>query len=124
MPKEQAIPYFAVLAMRRDDWSEAIVGLNRLEADARRFGQKVAAAWPLRFVRCRVRPMHLTPSQVRAICREWGRVDALAGVPLRPTNFPKSYDAAYRRGHRAGLAEARKAGDGVVDGSRRNGHEE
>ena len=65
----------------------------------------------------------LTVSQVRAICHEWGRVDALAGVPLRPTNFPKPYDAAYRRGHRAGQQEARKARNGVADEARRNGHE-
>lgn len=124
MSDEQPMPCFAVLAVRRDDWTEAIVGLARTEQGARQFGQKIAAAWPLRFVRCRVRPMHLTSSQVRAICREWGRVDALAGVPLRPTKFPKPYDAAYRRGHRAGLEEAHKARDVAADGSRRNGHEE
>jgi hypothetical protein len=117
MRKEQAMPCFAVVATRRADWTEAIVGLARTDERARLFGQRVAAAWPQRFVRCRIRPLHLTASQVKAICREWGRVDALAGVPLRPTNFPKPYDAAYRRGHRAGLEEARKTSDGAVNGS-------
>jgi hypothetical protein len=105
------MPYFAVFALKRADWTEAIVGLARTEEGARRIAQRVAASWPLRFVRCRIRPMHLTASQVKAICHEWGCVDALAGVPLRPTKFPKPYDIAYRRGYRAGLEEARKAGD-------------
>jgi hypothetical protein len=78
----------------------------------------------MKFVRCRVKSMQLTASQVKAICREWGRVDALAGVLLRPTNFPKSYDAAYRRGYRAGQREALKAGDGAAGEVQRNGHEE
>lgn len=111
------MPFFAVVVTRRADWTEAIVGLARTEDGPRQLGQKVAAAWPHRFVRCRVRPMLLTSRQIGAICHEWGRVDALAGVPLRPTNFPKSYDAAYRRGHRAGLEEAHKASDGTVNGS-------
>lgn len=124
MPKERAMSCFAVLALRRADWTEAIVGLARTEERARLFGQRVAASWQMRFVRCHVRPMHLTTSQVKSICHEWGRVDALAGVPLRPTNFPKPYDAAYRRGHRAGQKEARKASDRAADEAHRNGHEE
>jgi hypothetical protein len=112
MQRERAMPCFAVLALRRADWTEAVVGLARTEEGARQIAQRVAASWPMKFVRCRVKPMHLTGSQVRAICREWGRVDALAGVPLRPTNFPKPYDDAYRRGYRAGLEEAARAATG------------
>jgi hypothetical protein len=94
MPKERAMPCFAVFALKRADWTEAIVGLARTEEGARRLGQRVAASWQTRFVRCRVSPMHLTASQMRTICREWGRVDALEGVSLRPTKFPQPYDAA------------------------------
>lgn len=112
MPMERAVSCFAVVALTRDDWTEAIVALHRTEERARQFGQRVAAAWPQKFVRCRVTQMHLTGSQVRTICHEWGRLDVLAGVPLRPTNFPQPYDAAYRRGHSAGLEEAKAAATG------------
>lgn len=110
MPREQARPYFAVFAMRRANWTEAIVSLNANEEGARAVAQRIVAAKSQKFVRCRVKVMHLTSSQVRAICHEWGRVDSLAGVLLRPTNFPKPYAAAYRRGYRAGLEQARRAG--------------
>lgn len=116
--------YFAVITLKRADLTEAVVSLNSTPELAQRVGQRIVAAMPRKFVRCRVKEMHLTRGQVRAICHEWGRVDALEGVPLHRTNFPKPYDTAYCRGYRAGLDEARKASDGATNESRRSGPEE
>lgn len=99
--------YFAVISLRRADWTEAVVSLNAKEEVAQQVAQRVMAAMLHKFVRCRVRPMDLTRSQVEAICYEWGRADADEGEPLRAERLPKPYDAAYRRGYHDGRRLAR-----------------
>lgn len=94
--------------MLREDFTERIVSLQDTQRNARQLGQRIAAALSRKFVRCRVQPMYLTESEVRSICHEWGRLDALAGEPLRCTDFPKRYAAAYRAGYRAGQELVRK----------------
>jgi hypothetical protein len=100
--------YFAVVALRRADWTEAVVSLNAKEEGAQGVAQRVMAAMRHKFVRCRVRPMDLTRSQVAAICFEWGQADAEEGEPLRAERLPKPYAALYSRGYRAGQKLARR----------------
>lgn len=99
--------YFAVISLRRADWTEAVVSLNVKEAGAQAVAQRVMAAMPHKFIRCRIRPMDLTRSQIEAICFEWGRADAEDGEPLLAERLPKPYDAAYRRGYHDGRRLAR-----------------
>lgn len=100
--------YFVVITLRRADWSEAIVSLHKVEENARTVAQQMMAAKSHKFIRCRVRPMDLTRTEVEAICYGWGQADFEAGEPLLPTKFPACYDAAYRRGYGAALEEARR----------------
>lgn len=100
--------YFAVVAMRRADWTEAIVAFNARKEGAQAFAQRVMAAMPQKLIRRRLRQMDLTRSQVEAICFEWGREDALDGEPLRADKLPKPYDAAYRRGYLDGKKLVRR----------------
>jgi hypothetical protein len=100
-----------IVAMRRADLSEATVAIEPTEAQARQTARKVAAAMRQTFVRCRVRQVSLTPSEVEAICFEWGREDALAGEPLRKIDFPKPYATAYRHGYRVGKRLTSRGGN-------------
>jgi hypothetical protein len=105
--EENTMRYFAVVALRRADWTEAIVSLNAKKVGAQAFAQRVMAAMPHKFIRCRVRPVTLTAKEVAALCEQWGRDDADEGEPLRAERLPKPYDAAYRRGYHDGRRLAR-----------------
>ena len=99
---------FAVVTLRRADWTEAIVSLQKTEEGAQAVAQQMMTAKSHKFVRCRIRPMDLTKGQVEAICFRWGQADFEAGEPLRAERLPKPYDAAYRQGFRAAQEEARR----------------
>jgi hypothetical protein len=109
MSKKRGLRCHAVLALRRADWQESIVALQGSEEDAQRVGRRIILAFSRKFFRCRVKLMQLTESQLEAICFRWGREDALERFPLTDS-LPEPYAAPYRRGHRAGLEEARRLG--------------
>lgn len=102
---------YVVIAMRRADLSETAVAIEPTVDKARQTAHQVAAAMPRKFIRCRVRQVNLSQSEVETICFEWGREDALAGEPLRRIDFPKTYAVAYRHGYRVGKKLARQAGE-------------
>ena len=98
--------YFAVVILRRSDWTEAVVSLHTKEEAAQAVAHRVMAAMPHKFVRCRVRPVTLTAKEVAALCEQWGRDDADEGEPLRAERLPKPYDAVYRRGYLNGSKDS------------------
>lgn len=100
--------YFAVFAMRRLDLSEYIVSLAQQEEQAQNEARNIMAGSRETFVRCRVRPVDMKVAETKAVCYEWGRLDALAGEPLVESRLPRIYALAYRRGYRAGAAEAQR----------------
>ena len=102
--------YFAAITLRRADWTEAIVSLNAKEEVALAVAQRVMAAMPHKFVRCRIKLVDLTRSQVEAICFEWGRADAEEGEPLRAERLPEPWRTVYRRGYQDGWKLARRGG--------------
>lgn len=98
---------FAIVALKRHDLAEAVVGLRGKEDDARRSALEIAVAMADEFIRCRVRPMELTPTEVEAICFRWGQEDARSGEPVS-NELPGMYGQAYR----AGFASASEIGRG------------
>jgi hypothetical protein len=103
--------YHVIVAMNRADLSEAIVSLHRNPEYALQVSRRLATAMSKQVVRCRIRPMDLSSSEVETICFEWGREDALAGEPLRRLDFPKPLATAYRHGYRVGKQMARPSAD-------------
>ena len=83
-----------------DGFCEAIHSLHRNVTDARQVARRLAAIMSQKVLRCRVKPVDLTTSQVEAICEEWGRIDAQEGEPLLADMLPKPYSTAYQRGYR------------------------
>lgn len=93
-----AMHLFAVLALKRADWSESVIALRAREADARRSAREYAVAMADKFVRCRVQPMDLTVDEIKAVCFRWGQEDARNGESALNT-LPGVYGAEYRRGY-------------------------
>jgi hypothetical protein len=102
--------YHAVIAMKRSDFSEAVVSLHRNIADAQRVACRLAAVSSQKIVRYRIRPVDLSASQIEAICFEWGQEDAQEGKPLLAHLLPQPYAVAYRHGYRVGKNLARPEG--------------
>ena len=120
---------FAIVALKRHDFTESVVGLRKCEEEARRTARQHMAAMADEFVRCRVRPEDLSVADVKALCYRWGVEAALAGEPVT-NELPGVYADEYRRGYEVGAATDRSASKclGVgrpknTDG-RRNGHGE
>jgi hypothetical protein len=100
-----------VIATLRKDLTDRVVSLQPTPDEARREGRRIMAAMPEKFVRCRVKAMGLTRSQVEAIVFEWGREEALEGGPPQAHTLPRPYAAAYRHGYRVGQQSRRRGDD-------------
>lgn len=75
------------------------MSLVSTEALARRTGLRFMATRP-GLVRCRVRQVHLTRSQVYDIVRQWGRDDAARGFPITDADrLPRPYRDVYLDGY-------------------------
>ena len=98
---------FAVVALKRADFTERIISLKPEADDARRLSRRIMATMGDEFIRCRVRPMELTATEVEAICFQWGQEDARSGEPVA-NELPGVYGRAYR----AGFAAASEIGPG------------
>lgn len=98
---------FALVALKRTDFTERIISLKPRADDARRLARRIMATMNDEFIRCRVRPMELTPNEVEAICYRWGQEDARSGEPVT-NELPGVYGRAYR----AGFAAASEIGPG------------
>ena len=98
---------FAIVALKPHDLTKAVVGLRGKEDEARRSAWEIAVAMADEFIRCRVRPMELTPAEVEAICFRWGQEDAQSGEPVS-----NELPGVYRQAYRAGFAAASEFGPG------------
>ncbi|MBY0459310.1 MAG: hypothetical protein K2V38_18430 [Gemmataceae bacterium] len=92
--------YYAVYGTNRDDLHEWIVSLVSTEALARVVGWEMLDVRPW-FVRCRVKKVYLTRTQVFAVVKGWGKMDAARGRPISDANklpepFRGVYIASYR----------------------------
>lgn len=87
--------YFAVFATRRLDLNEWIVSLVSNEALARVVAWRMLDEMP-GVLRCRVKRVWLTRSEVFEVVKVWGRVDAERGKPTSAAGkMPEPYRTAY-----------------------------
>src|SRR4051794_20155906 len=102
--------YHVVVAMDRADQSEAIISLHRNIANAQQVARRLVATMSKSVVRCRIRSMDLTNSEIVAICESWGRADFFEGEPLLADMLPKPFSTAYTRGYCAAQKFTRPEG--------------
>jgi hypothetical protein len=95
--QEEAMQCFVAIATARADGSEAIEGIASTRQAARQFARQLVACQPQKVARCWVKEVDWTEGQVQAVWSDWGRRDALAGLPPNPF-LPPEYAAAYGRG--------------------------
>lgn len=97
---------FAVVALKRADFTERIISLKPEADDALRLARRIMVTMGDEFIRCRVRQMELTPAEVEAICFRWGQEDARSGEPVA-NELPGVYGRAYRAGFAAASGTGR-----------------
>ena len=73
---------FAIVALKRHDFTESVIGLRKDEEEARRVAWEFAVAMSDEFARCRVQPLDVSVTDVKALCYRWGVEAALAGEPV------------------------------------------
>ena len=59
---------FAIVALKRYDLTESVIGLRKDEETARRVAWEFAVAMSAEFVRCRVHPVDVSVTDVKALC--------------------------------------------------------
>jgi len=89
---------FAIVALKRHDFVEAVIALRRNEDEARRLAGQYMVAVADGFLRCRVQPVDLTVEQIKALCFRWGQEDARSGGPILNA-LTGVYRDEYRRGY-------------------------
>ena len=120
---------FAIVALKRHDFTESVVGLRKCEEEARRTACQHMAAMADEFVRCRVQPLDVSVTDVKALCYRWGVEAALAGEPvtneLPGVAAPTSTAAGTSRcGHRRSASKCVGVGCPKNNDGRRNEHGE
>jgi len=88
---------FAIVALKRYDFVEAVIALRRNEDEARRLAGQYTVVGAGEFLRCRVQPVDLTVERIKAICFRWGQEDARSGGPILNA-LTGVYRDEYRRG--------------------------